>query len=460
MKKIGAVICNYNKKDYVIKCIDSVFDQIFEDYDLYVVDNASTDDSVREIEKKYKNRLEIIQNIENLGGSGGFNAGLKKALKKDYQYLILLDNDVYLNPDYFEILYHTMENNPDIGICGGMILVLDSPETIQECGSTIDYQEMKAVQNFKGENCQKKFPKLVDCDHVPACAMIVRCQVIDQIGLMPEENFIFWDDVEWCVKCHRAGYRVVADTEAKAWHKGGGSVATNTFSHYYNYRNKVKFFTTYMQTELLKKNIMAEQTEMKANAILREVFQGIYGSNYSGKYNRAKTMMDAFLDAITGQYGCAENYKIRPLEQIDDRFENLLEKKDSIFIYVNNNEDNTRNILSKIRTIEEKKQQKYRIRLFDHDMAGKEIMDLPIESLVEKVQNFSEKTVPLHVCAHVFSVTEKTQFGFWIDGWCNLILDDNDFSYCYAFKQNFQLFKLCYEDRLKKQITDNTQKNN
>ena len=97
MKKIGIVICNYNKEDMVLDCIQSILESKFTDYKLFVVDNASTDHSVEKIREKYGSVVELIVNSENLGGSGGFNAGLRKAYAEGYPYLMCVDNDALLD---------------------------------------------------------------------------------------------------------------------------------------------------------------------------------------------------------------------------------------------------------------------------------------------------------------------------------------------------------------------------
>ncbi len=70
--------------------------------------------------------------------------------------------------------------------------------------------------------------------------------VVEKIGCMPEENFIYYDDITWGVRCHRAGYRVVANSHATVWHKGGAAINPTTFANYYLNRNKVRFFMTYI----------------------------------------------------------------------------------------------------------------------------------------------------------------------------------------------------------------------
>ena len=87
MKKVGIVICNYNKENAVLDCIQSILESDFQDFDLYVVDNGSTDKSVQRIEEKYSEGLVLIKNQNNLGGSGGFNTGLREVYKRDHHTL-------------------------------------------------------------------------------------------------------------------------------------------------------------------------------------------------------------------------------------------------------------------------------------------------------------------------------------------------------------------------------------
>ena len=101
-KKVGIVICNYNKQMYIVKCIESVLKSSFHDFDIYVVDNASTDDSVKKIREHFGTQVILLENKENLGGSGGFNTGLREALKREYEYLMLVDNDIVMDPHAIE----------------------------------------------------------------------------------------------------------------------------------------------------------------------------------------------------------------------------------------------------------------------------------------------------------------------------------------------------------------------
>ena len=113
MEKIGIYICNYNKKEYVLKCVESLLKQTLKNVDIYVVDNASEDGSAEALECLFGQKISIIRNCRNLGGSGGFNTGLRDALQKNYEYAVLMDNDVWVEKNAVQIMYEYMERRAE-----------------------------------------------------------------------------------------------------------------------------------------------------------------------------------------------------------------------------------------------------------------------------------------------------------------------------------------------------------
>lgn len=446
MKEIAVVICNYNKKDYILNCIESLKKQKYNSFDIYVVDNASTDGSVEVLEKKNGTEIILLKNNRNLGGSGGFNTGLKEVLKYNYKYIILLDNDVVLDELCVEKLYETMEVNEDIGIQGCKIMKMDYPDIIQEFGPIVNYETLTFELCFGGEKEDAVCSKIRDCDYVPACAVIIRKSVINKIGLLPEENFIYYDDIEWGIKCNRAGFRVVANADAKAWHKGGAAINPTTFSNYYLLRNKIRFFMKYIKT---KEDIISEEEIVdRANKILNEVFEGIYSCNYNGYFNVVKTRMEAFLDALNGKTGKAEVFKIRKKEKIVDRLEEILVNKKSILIHMNNCFENTRRILFRIQELERKNNQHINITLLNEDVDLQQMKILGFNVLKEMPKSKVKYDLEVHICSHIYEL-EITKFDrIWIDGWGNVISNKKDFLSQQDYKKAFSLFKLCFEDKL------------
>lgn len=182
MKEIGIIVCNYNKAQYVVKCVESILNSSFKDVDIVVVDNASTDDSIEQLHI-FQNRIQVIQNKENIGGSGGFNTGLSLLLKREYKYIMLIDNDVVLEQEAIEALYNFMEREKEVGLAGAKIMKMDQPDYLQEMGAMIDYNCLGVTPFFAGEKDREDIPDIVYCDYVPACALIARVEAIKKLAL-------------------------------------------------------------------------------------------------------------------------------------------------------------------------------------------------------------------------------------------------------------------------------------
>ena len=140
MNKIGVFICNYNKAEFVVRCVKSIREQTCQELDILVVDNASTDDSVKKLRDCFGEEITIIENEENVGGSGGFGRAIRMALELGYQYFMLVDNDAFLDKHAVEHLYRYMEAHGDTGICGAEILCMQHPDKIQDLGGRLDLE--------------------------------------------------------------------------------------------------------------------------------------------------------------------------------------------------------------------------------------------------------------------------------------------------------------------------------
>lgn len=327
MKKVGIVICNYNKEDAVLDCIQSILESKFTDYDLYVVDNASTDQSVQKIKEKYSTDVVLIENAENLGGSGGFNAGLRTAYEKGYPYLMCVDNDAMLDENAIGNLYDFLESHQEAGMAGAKIYHLEAPQYVQQFGQKIDFENFCTEVNYFNEIEDGTMPEFLYTDSVAACALMVRRSVIDQIGFMPEENFLYWDDTEWCYLCNRAGYKVASVGNAKALHAMGAKKETvNTFPTYYAWRNWITFFAKYVEES---------DMERMVTTFLNSMFQIVYEGLHNGEENRAKTVMMAYDDAIHGITGKAGPNRIFDLDFNEEPYRRLFHNKKEIYIEPN-----------------------------------------------------------------------------------------------------------------------------
>lgn len=324
MKTTGIVICNYNKCDYVLGCIQSVLESKTDDYDLYVVDNASTDDSAEKIQELYGDRLNLIVNEENLGGSGGFNTGIRKVVSAGYKYVWCLDNDVLVDEEALTYLVKFLDEHEETGMVGSKVYHMENPDYVQQFGITIDFNELCVEAKYLNEFEDGTMPEVVYSDAVAACSVLVRTSLIKEIGPMPEANFLYWDDTEWGYRCNRAGYKVASYGKSKVLHAmGAKKESVNTFPVYYAWRNWINFFIKYTPEE---------DMERVAETFIQSVFEIVYGGYYRGEYNKAKTVMYAYDDALHGVYGKAPADKIFDIDYDHSKLQKLVEGKEVIYI--------------------------------------------------------------------------------------------------------------------------------
>lgn len=324
MKTTGIVICNYNKCRDVLNCIQSVIESKTDDYDIYVVDNASTDGSAEEIRKQYGDKVELIVNSENLGGSGGFNTGIRRVVSEGYKYVWCLDNDVLVDENALPELVNFLDSHEDAGMVGSKVYHMEEPDYVQQFGITIDFEEFCVEAKYLNRREDGTMPEVVYSDAVAACSVLVRSSLIKEIGAMPEENFLYWDDTEWGYRCNLAGYKVASYGKSKVLHAmGAKKESVNTFPTYYAWRNWIQFFIKYTPEGDL---------ERLSDTFIHSVFDVVYEGYYRGEANKARTVMFAYDDAIHGVKGKAGEGKIFQMDGTDEKLKKLISGKRSIYL--------------------------------------------------------------------------------------------------------------------------------
>jgi len=221
--RVEIVIVNWNKKDDVLACLDSVFALDYDNYEVIVVDNASTDGSVEAIREKYGNKLALITNCENLGGTGGFNMGLKEALKREGEYVYLLDNDVVVDRKALIELVNALEEDEQKAFAGSRVYNFWNSGEI--------WSEGEIIENNANEQ------NLILIKHAPACSLLVRKSTIKEVGLMDERFFLFADDRDWCYRFYEKGYTGVCVRSSIVKHKAKKGFAF--YKSYYDVRNNL-----------------------------------------------------------------------------------------------------------------------------------------------------------------------------------------------------------------------------
>lgn len=432
MGNIGIVVCNFNKADYVKVCLDSIFASDVNNFDVYVVDNASTDESVEMIRREFGDKVKLLINEKNLGGSGGFNTGLREVLKKDYEYLMCVDNDIRMEKDTIRTLYEFLERNKDVGMVGSKICFMDDPERIQTYGATIDFETYGVHDLHRGCLNDHQLPEVQYCDYVPACSLMARVDVVKEVGIMPEDNFIYWDDMEWGYRFNLAGYKVAAITASNVYHKGGKNTNPTTFQKYYMIRNRLNFFMKY---------VAPERREHFVKTILAELYRSICGCYLKKEYNMVKGFMYAYDDALHGVRGVADSCKIIPREA-PDRFLEIVNEKSKVAVLFDGNYEGLSNLKRKLASMISLEQMTIIGRVNeDTEALSSQYPDCKVVAYDKQV----EHDVLFQLCQHVFMVEEIREGAVCVDQWLNLLITEQDYSYGKNYNANQEFFIMCNE---------------
>jgi hypothetical protein len=229
------VVLNWNGLNETRNCLDALGKVTYPRVKVIVVDNGSTDGSVDALRAEYPPVM-LLPLSENTGFAEGNNHGLRRALRQGADYVLLLNNDACIAPDAVDVLVQAAQTDRQIGILGAIIYRNDDPQRIESAGGWLNLYTGR-LRHFETLAADQVCPYEVDI--VSGCAMIVRREVMEQVGLLNECYFAYFEDAEWCVRIHRAGYRVVAVPGAQVWHRGsaasGGSHAPLRI--YYSVRN-------------------------------------------------------------------------------------------------------------------------------------------------------------------------------------------------------------------------------
>lgn len=421
MNPIAAVICNYNKSKYVTECIQSVLESSCKKFDVIVVDNASTDDSVKCIREKYEGRLTLLENTENLGGSGGFNTGIRYAAERGYEYIWCLDNDVLVDENAVGVLYEFLENNTEVGMAGSKVYHMEAPDYVQQFGIDVDFENFCCEAKYCNRLEDGSMPEVVYSDAVAACSVLVRTSLIREIGMLPEENFLYWDDTEWGYRCNLAGYKVASVGASKVLHSmGAKKEAVNTFPTYYAWRNWIRFFIKYTEEENLEK--MCE-------SFLEGMYDIIYDGFYKGEQNRTKTVMSAYDDAIHGVTGKARENRIFSLDKNEEKLQSILQGAAWVEIGVSDGELDTSELEDRILAVDPKMEIK---------KTGVPAIKLSQTDSIKADRKSGGKRLIL--CQDIFSIEEYSPSDIFVDVEGRILETEEDFFKVFHKYYGYQTF--------------------
>lgn len=199
--KVFIVVLNYNGGELIKNCLKSLQKVDYSNLELLVIDNNSSDDSVAMIEKKFP-EIKIIKNEKNIGFAGGNNIGIDFALKNEADYVLLLNQDTEVEPDFLSKLIKEGEKDQKIGLLSPLIFWKRTKQ-VWFSGGKINWWNMKTFHKFnlvKGDSFETSF--------LTGCSLLIKRSVLEKIGLLDDIFFLYWEDVDYSVRAKKAGFKI------------------------------------------------------------------------------------------------------------------------------------------------------------------------------------------------------------------------------------------------------------
>ncbi len=231
------IILNWNRKDDTIACLRSVNEVKYSKLSVVLVDNASRDGTVESVTASFPT-VKVITNSENLRFAGGNNVGIGYAMQNGADYVLLLNNDTEVAPDFLSELVKAAESEREIGMAGPKIYYHDNPKRIWFAGGKIEFWK-GWISHIGIRECDRgQYDTLKQVDYLTGCCLLVKRNVIEAVGTLDESYFIYGEDADWCIRASRAGFKLAYVPSSVIRHKVSSSSGGN-LSWFKNW-NKLK----------------------------------------------------------------------------------------------------------------------------------------------------------------------------------------------------------------------------
>lgn len=229
---VSIIIVNWNGKQYLNNCITSLLNQSFRDFEIIFVDNDSSDYSVEYVKKNFP-QIKIIKNDKNLGFAEGNNIGIKNS---NGNLIALFNPDAVADKNWLDHLVSVLLSSDKIGAVSGKIFYLG-----EKYGKDTVFSTWPKISAFTAipSNFHSNEP-VSKVDYLSGAAMVVKRSVLDKIGLLDANYFLYFEETDWCARIIRAGYDLLYVPTAIAWH-AVSPLSNSETKIYYMERNRIRF---------------------------------------------------------------------------------------------------------------------------------------------------------------------------------------------------------------------------
>ena len=280
MTKVVAVVLSWNGREDTLACLRSLEG---EDADVIVVDNASDDGTADAV-----TGVELIRNDRNLGYAGGMNTGIRHALGRGAGAVLLLNNDVEVEPGSIARL---AAHAAGVGAVCPVVTFADQPDRVWYAGARFDPR-----RGYNGRHVTETGPGPIETERICGAAVLIPRETLEQVGMFDEDLFAYFEDADWSLRAREAGLRLLVTPDSRVRHKVSASTGGegSPDALYYSARNLLAVSERHAPLGLFgtwRRRIVA------LGALLAQALGG------RGRRARVRGVLDGWRDFRRGRFG-------------------------------------------------------------------------------------------------------------------------------------------------------------
>lgn len=284
---VAILILNWNTSHYLQRFLPAVINTTYPDKEIYVIDNASTDDSLIVLDKAFPS-VKVLRMDKNIGFAAAYNVAIKQI---NADYFLILNSDLETTPGFIEPIIELMETNKEIGICQPKLLSLDEKHMFEYAGAAGGWIDKLGYPFTRGrilltiEKDENQYDSIEEVFWASGACMFVKKEVFEKTGGFYDYYYMHQEDIDLCWRAYNTGFRIYSCPVSVVYHIGGGTLS---------WQNHLKTFLTYRNNYiLLTRNLPLRRF---LPVIIARLFLDMFGCVYfllKGKPGISKAMFKA-----------------------------------------------------------------------------------------------------------------------------------------------------------------------
>lgn len=234
---VSVITVNYKQAEITRQMLQSLQNVTWPNLEVIVVDNASGSKSINQVCSEFSG-ITLIKSVLNRGFAGGNNLGILQA-KGDF--ILLLNNDTEVEPDFIERLVETFSLDSSIGAVSPKIKYFDNPHIIQYAGYTeLNPFNLRMKAYGSKQKDEGRWDKIKETPYAHGCAFMIKRSALEKVGMMYEKYFLYYEEHDWSISIRKAGFKIMYQPKSVVYHKESISVKKNSpLKTYYMNRNRI-----------------------------------------------------------------------------------------------------------------------------------------------------------------------------------------------------------------------------